>query len=344
MIRFIDGHNDTLLALHSTGGDAAGFRSRPFGHIDLERARESGLAAGFFAVFVEPQSEEERAATRIPTRKPPYAQPLAGAVPLEYARGEAYAMIELLHRLDGVVVARDVGVVEAALAGGPLAAILHFEGAEPIDSKLETLGQLYDAGLRSVGVVWSRPNAFAEGVAFRFPSTPDTGPGLTDAGRSLVRACNELGIVVDLAHLTERGFWDVAEISEAPLVASHSNAHTLSANSRNLLDAQLDEIGRSGGVVGITFHAGMLTAEGGIDTAAPLDRIVDHVEHVANRIGIDHVGFGSDFDGAVVPDAVEDVRVLPRLVEALRKRGYAKHEIAKLAHENWLRVLRKTWS
>ncbi len=343
MIRFIDGHNDVLLSLHSTGAAGDAFRSRPFGHIDLDRARASGLAAGFFALFVEPETEEDRAATKLPNRKPPYAQPLATPVALDHSRREADAMIKLLHSLDGVVVARGVEDVEAALGDGPLAAILHFEGAEPIDPGLESLPEYYERGLRSLGPVWSRPNAFAEGVAFRFPSTPDTGPGLTDDGRRLVRACNELGILVDLVHLNERGFWDVAEISQLPLVASHANAHALSANSRNLLDAQLDEIGRSEGIVGITFHAGMLGEEGGIDTDLPLDRIVDHVEYVADRIGIDHVSFGSDFDGAVVPDSVGDVSVYPQLVEALRNRGYRDEELAKLAHQNWLRVLKTTW-
>ena len=343
MIPFIDGHNDTLLELQTSGAGAEAFRSRPDGHIDLERARAAGLAAGFFAVFVLPETEEERLATKIPDREPPYAQPLAGPVPLGYSRREADAMISLLHELDGVAVARTVADVEAALAGGALAAILHFEGAEPIGAELESLEELYERGLRSVGLVWSRPNAFAEGVAFRFPSTPDTGPGLTDAGRRLVAGCNGLGILVDLAHLNERGFWDVARVSEAPLVASHSNAHALSANSRNLTDPQLDEIGRSGGIVGITFHAGMLGARGGLDPTQPLGRIVDHVDYVGDRIGIDHVGFGSDFDGAVMPAEMGDVTGLPRLLEELRDRGYREDELAKLAHANWLRVIRETW-
>src|SRR5204862_5975253 len=112
---------------------------------------------------------------------------------------------------------------------GTIAAILHFEGAEPIDSQLNALEVFYRAGLRSLGLVWSRPNAFGEGVPFRFPSSPDTGPGLTAAGRELVRECNRLGILVDLSHLNERGFWDVADVTTAPLVATHSNAHALSA-------------------------------------------------------------------------------------------------------------------
>jgi membrane dipeptidase len=347
VIPFIDGHNDTLLDLHLAGAGVDAFvDGREDGHIDLPRARAAGFAGGFFAVFVMPETEEERQATRIPNRPPPYAQPLAGPVPREYARQEADAMIALLEEIaaaNAVVVARELSDVEAALDGGPLAAILHFEGAEPVDAELEELEPLYERGLRSLGLVWSRPNAFAEGVAFRFPSTPDTGPGLTDAGRRLVSHCNQLGIVVDLAHLNERGFWDVAALSEAPLVVSHANAYALSANSRNLTDAQLDEVARSRGIVGITFHAGMLGAEGGIDLGLPIARIVDHVEYVVERIGLDHVGFGSDFDGAKLPTDLGDVNGLPRLVEALHNRGYGEDEVAKLAHGNWLRVLGTTW-
>jgi membrane dipeptidase len=345
-ISFIDGHNDVLLALHLAGAGAGPFLAgRSEGHLDLPRARVGGFAAGFFAVFVLPESEEERAATRLPDRKPPYAQPLAGAVPTAHAAREAGQIIDLLEALASggdVRVARSAKEVEAALNGGPLAAILHLEGAEPIDPDLDNLGGFYDRGLRSLGLVWSRPNAFAKGVPFRFPSSPDIGGGLTEAGRRLVAECNRLGILIDLAHLNECGFWDVAELSAAPLVASHSNAHALSANSRNLTDPQIDEIGRSGGIVGITFHAGMLTEAGGVDASTPLARVIDHVDYVADRIGIDYVGLGSDFDGATVPNELGDATGLPRVVEALRG-GHTEEDIAKLAHGNWLRVLNETW-
>jgi membrane dipeptidase len=348
VVPFIDGHNDVLLRLQLAGGAAAPFLTRRSeGHLDLERAREGGFAAGFFAIFVEPETEEEQAATRIPDRAPPYAVPLAGPIPTDYAVRQAGAMIDLLDELAAsgdVAVARSAADVEAALAGGPLAAILHFEGAEPVEPGLDNLTELYERGLRSVGLVWSRPNAFATGVAFRFPSTPDIGDGLTPAGRRLVAECNNLGILIDLSHLNERGFWDVAELSEAPLVASHSNAHALSANSRNLTDAQIDEIGRSAGIVGITYHAGMLTEAGGIEPDVPLARVVDHVDYVVGRIGIDHIGFGSDFDGATMPSELGDASGLQRVAASLRDRGYSDDEVAQLAYGNWLRVLRETWA
>ena len=346
-VRFIDGHNDVLLELHLAGRGPQPFLSRrDEGHLDLVRASEGGFAAGFFAVFVMPETEAEREATKVPLRTPPYAQPLAGPVPGTYAKREAEALVELFDELasvGGVRPARTIADLEAALEGGPPGAILHFEGAEPIDPDLRDLEAFYQRGLRSLGLVWSRPNAFAHGVPFRFPSSPDVGDGLTDAGRRLVAECNRLGILVDVSHLNERGFWDVAATSKAPVVATHSNAHALSPNSRNVSDAQIDEIGRTRGIVGITFHAGMLTEEGGIDLTTPLARVVDHVDYVVDRIGIDCVGFGSDFDGAKVPTELDDAAGLPRLVEALRTRGYSEDDVAKLAHGNWLRVLRETW-
>jgi membrane dipeptidase len=347
-VTFIDGHNDVLLALHRAGAGPGPFLAgRSEGHLDLKRAREDGFAAGFFAVLVQPETDEERAASKAPDRRPPYAQPLPRPVLTEYARREAAEMIGLLDELAAggeVRVARSTADIEAALAGGPLAAILHLEGAEPVVPGLGNLPELYDQGVRSLGLVWSRPNAFAEGVPFRFPSTPDVGGGLTKVGRRLVQECNSLGILIDLSHLNERGFWDIAQLSEAPLVASHSNANALSSNSRNLMDPQLDEIGRSGGIVGITFHAGMLTKAGGVDPNAPIARVIDHVDHVITRIGIDHVGFGSDFDGAIVPTELGDAAGLQRVAEALHDRGYGTDEVAKLAHGNWLRVLRETWA
>ena len=153
----------------------------------------------------------------------------------------------------------------ADLDGDGVVAVLHLEGAEPIGTALHELEVLHAAGLRSLGLVWSRRNAFATGVPFGFPGSPDQGPGLTDAGRALVRACGELGIVIDLSHLNERGFWEVADLSDAPLVASHSNAHVLCASPRNLTDDQLRAIGERGGLVGINFFPGFLRADGAED-------------------------------------------------------------------------------
>jgi membrane dipeptidase len=224
-----------------------------------------------------------------------------------------------------------------------LAAILHFEGAENLGPDPGALEDLYEVGLRSLGLVWSRPNAYAHGVPFRFPSPSDTGPGLTDAGKELVRECNRLGVLLDLSHLNERGFWDVASITETPLVATHSNAHALCPTSRNLTDRQLDAIRDSDGIVGVNFAVAYLREDGAEEEDTPIKDVVRHVDYLVERVGVERVGFGSDFDGAKVPRGIGDASGLPNLLAALRERGYDDAALKKLAHENWVRLLRTTW-
>ena len=319
----VDGHNDLVLRT---------FRGEAPRHLELESARAAGFAGGFFALFV-PGPEMGHAP------EPPYAAPLADPIPTEEAAPVAEALLETLATL-GVPYARSPEDFEP----GRVTAIVHLEGADPLAPDLADLERWYERGLRSVGLVWSRPNAFAEGVPFRFPASPDTGPGLTAAGRELVRACNRLGILVDLSHLNEAGFWDVARLSDAPLVATHSNAHTLCASTRNLTDAQLDAVAASGGVVGVNFAVGFLREDGRTDAATPMAEIVRHVDYLAERIGIAHVAFGSDFEGAVVPDELGGAAGLPRLVDALRESGYDDGAVEAITNGNWLRVLGATWS
>jgi membrane dipeptidase len=318
----IDGHND--LALRT-------WRGLEPRHVDLATAAASGFAGGFFALFVPGPGKHEEPPV-------PYSLPLDAAIPVDEARRVANELATILEGLD-VTIARRVEDFQP----GRVTAIMHLEGADPLAPDLSDLHAWYERGLRSIGLVWSRPNAFAEGVPFAFPSSPDTGPGLTEEGRNLVRACNQLGILIDLSHLNEVGFWDVAQASNAPLVATHSNAHTLSPSSRNLTDEQLDAIGASGGVVGVNFAVAFLRADGDNDVSTPLTEIVRHVEYIAERIGVDHVAFGSDFEGADVPDELGGVAGLPRLVEALRVAGFDDEALAKITHGNWLRVLEQTW-
>ena len=356
LIPVFDGHNDTLLSLGKTGrrfGERSGI-----GHIDLPRAREGGLAGGFFAVFVpdpgtmapptDPASEEESPAAIAAH----YRSHAPGALPppmtLEHAQRAAMAMTARLFRIEteaagAARVVRSGADLRRCLDDGVLAMELHFEGAEPIDPDLDALAVYHQAGLRSLGIVWSRPNRFAHGVPFAFPSSPDTGPALTDLGQALVRACNELRIMLDLSHLNEAGFWDVARLSDAPLVATHSNAHAICPSARNLTDRQLAAIHDSGGVVGINFHVGFLRPDGAADPDTPLEVIADHLDYLIERLGPGGVAFGSDFDGATMPAALGDAAGLPRLLDSLRARGYDDPTLHAIAHGNWLRVLAQTW-
>jgi membrane dipeptidase len=318
----IDGHND--LVLHRWRGEQSS-------HLDLDAALAAHFAGGFFALYIPSPHLPEPAET-------PYALPLPDPIP--YAEASRVAE-ELFAALCALPVARATSADD--FRDGKITAIVHMEGAEAIAPDLSNLEEWYDRGLRSIGPVWSRANAFASGVPFRFPATPDIGPGLTDAGRDLVRACNRLGILVDLSHLNEAGFWDVAALSDAPLVATHSNAHALCPASRNLTDRQLDAIRDSGGIVGVNFAIMFLREDGLLVRDTPISEIVRHVAYLAERMGVDHVAFGSDFDGAVVPDELGGVAGLPKLLDALDAAGFDEEAVAKITHENWLRILRATW-
>jgi membrane dipeptidase len=340
MLTVFDGHNDTL-----TCEDAGDFATgREGGHIDLPRARRGGLGGGIFAAFTNTPGYRERQFTRPDGAR---ETELPAPVGQEVAAGlvaRTLGRMVALERAGHVAIAREPGDLDAARAAGVLAAVAHIEGAEAVDPELHALELLHAAGLRSLGPVWSRPNAFAHGVPFAYPSTPDTGPGLTRAGFALVSRCAELGIAVDLSHLNEAGFWDVARLELAPLIASHSGAHALCPASRNLTDAQLDAIGASGGLVGIVYAVAFVRADGAEDPDTPLEAIAAHVRHVADRIGVEHVALGSDFDGAEIPRALGDAAGLPKLLDAIRDAGFTEEEMELIAWGNWRRVLEAAWT
>ncbi|MCB1377404.1 MAG: dipeptidase [Alphaproteobacteria bacterium] len=339
-----DGHNDVLLRLWlKKGADPVEsfVNGDGLGHLDLPRMVKGGFAGGFFAIFAPSPSDPDW------VDDDDLNPPSTGPIDQQSALAATMEMAALLLRIEGLSrghlkLCRSALDVRSAMAAGQIAAILHIEGAEAIDVDLRALDVLHAAGLRSIGPVWSRSNIFGHGVPFRFPSSPDIGPGLTEAGKRLIRRCNERGILIDLSHLNEKGFWDVAEVSSAPLIATHSNAHALCASSRNLTDDQLRAIGQSGGMVGLNFANGFLRADGRWASEEGLDAPLRHLDHLIRHAGEDHVGFGSDFDGAKIPTQINDVTGLPALLEAMRRAGYGEAVIAKITHENWIAALHRT--
>lgn len=344
-VSVFDGHNDVLLKLYAARQPdpvRMFLDGTPKGHIDAPRARAGGLAGGFFAVFPPPLGRTDFVSG--PDRDPNDAA-LPPRLPRSDALESTFAMAAILHRLEragALSICRSAADIRAAMANDRMAAVFHIEGAEAIDERLDTLEVLHAAGLRSLGLVWSRANMFAEGVPFRFPSSPDTGPGLTDAGKALVRACNALRIMVDLSHLNEKGFRDVAALSDAPLVATHSNVHAICPHARNLTAWQLGAIRESGGMVGLNFATGFLRTDGLMRRDTPLDIMLRHLDALVEALGEDGVGFGSDFDGALMPAAIGDAAGLPRLIEAMRAHGYGDELIEKIAWKNWVGLLERT--
>ncbi len=340
----IDGHNDVLLRLwlKKSARAAEDFVDGDgLGHMDLPRIKSGHMAGGFFAIFSPSQADYHHDDDDL---NPPYD----AGVKQQTALASANGMLDLRDRIialakGDVVLCGTAAEMRNAMDAGKLGWITHIEGAEAIAPDLSNLQTLYDRGLRSIGPVWSRVNAFAEGVPFRFPSSPDTGGGLTEAGKALVRECNRLRIVIDVSHLNERGFWDVAALSSAPLVATHSNAHELAASSRNLTNEQLLAIRESGGMVGLNYATGFLRPDGRWDSLTDPSVMVRHVEHLVRYAGEDGVGLGSDFDGARIPAFIGNVKGAPKLLDALVAAGFGATLVEKIAHGNWLRVLERTW-
>ncbi|MFT5896541.1 MAG: membrane dipeptidase [bacterium] len=341
-----DGHNDVLSKLRNAGGvrKSEQFLVESAFHIDKIKAAKGRLAGGFFAMWVASPGGGDYQSLML---QDAYDVPLPSAVLQADALNvviEQAAILLRLQQLDAVKICTSKADLESCLQQDALAAVMHLEGCEAIDPEFNSLDVLYAAGLRSLGPVWSRSNIFGEGVPFRFPSTPDIGAGLTSSGVELIRRCDNLGILVDLSHLNWKGFLDVAKHSNAPLVATHSNVHSLSSHSRNLTDEQLNIIKASSGMVGLNYATAFLRSDGKMLPDVPLDQMMRHLDHLLEFVGEDGVGLGSDFDGAEVPEKIGDSAGLPVLVRAMYEHGYGDELINKICFGNWINVLGRTWA
>ena len=340
-VAVFDGHNDTILKLemaartdkpHDFGAGA------PDLDIDLGRAKAAGFAGGFFAMFAP--SPKMLDGTKFDPQDPSNFAPVDRDFALDFTMSMFARMRRLARELpDDLAICASADQIRAQMAAGRIAILPHIEGAECIDTNLDALDVLHGAGLRSLGLVWSRPNAFGHGAPMDAQPELDPGEGLSDAGRALVAECERMGIMVDLSHLTEAGFWDVARQATRPLIATHSNAHAISPSARNLTDKQLAAVAESGGVVGLNFHVGFLREDCRMDADTPLSVMLRHLDHLLGVLGEDGVALGSDYDGCMLPTEIADVGGLPRLIAAMRQAGYGEALIAKICRENWLGAL-----
>ena len=217
---FIDGHNDFLLRMLRApeNREVLWLEENEEGHLDLPRMKKAGFAGGFFAIYIPSPEEDGAPDYQAMMDYPPYDLPLPQLMTADETQATALQMAAHLMWMErasqgALKICRSSGDLRACMEDGTIAAIMHMEGAEAIGPDLDALYAFHAMGLRSLGPVWSRPTVFGHGVPFRFPGDPDTGPGLTDAGKDLVRACNELKIMIDLSHLNEKGFDDVARWS-----------------------------------------------------------------------------------------------------------------------------------
>lgn len=350
MTPIFDGHNDFLLRLlhNPARREAIWLKGDGTGHLDLPRMKAGGFAGGFFAIYITSPEAHDSLDHMSAMANPPFCLPFGDLIDHKTAQPIALAMAGHLAWMERSApgqfkVCTTVAELRDCLAQGVISAIMHMEGAEAIGPDLDALHLFHAMGLRSIGPVWSRPTVFGHGVPFAFPSGPDTGDGLTEAGIRLVKECNRLKIMLDMSHINEAGFWDVVKLSDAPIVATHSNAHAITASSRNLTDRQLAAIRESGGMVGLNYATSFLRRDGKQSANMGWDDVLAHVDHLLTHLGEDHLGLGSDFDGATIPVGISDVAGQQNLVAALRAHGFDEALLRKICHENWFAVLDRTW-
>lgn len=340
-----DGHNDLLtrLWLSSAEDPVHDFIHGALpGHLDLQRCRKAGWMGGLFSIFLPPYAY----------LKNNYSDKLSNPSHSDFDPQQIIdiccAQLDLAQQLQSrsegqIQICTSLEQIQNCQQNQQLALILHLEGAEFLAIKPELLDVFYNAGLRSIGPLWNRKSIFGDGLNASFPNSPDTGSGLTHQGKALILACSEKNMLIDVSHMNERAFWDTFEIINQPIVATHSNAHALCQQARNLTDQQLEAIKQSNGIVGVNFDVAFLRADGQRNTQTSLDVIVDHLDYLVEHLGEDHVGFGSDFDGCLLPEDLSDVSQIYRLVERMQQRHFPNELIEKITSKNWFTVLNKIW-
>jgi membrane dipeptidase len=290
------------------------------GHIDIPRLIDGGVDAIVFSHWVEP-----------------IFNPIAATRMLQIL-GYSLKEIEINPELRLTIRPEDIyGNHKKGIS-----IIVGFEGGEALGEDLRLLQIFYRLGLRRLTLCWHNRNAIGDGAKWQ-----RSGSRLTEFGSSVVEECNHLGIIVDVSHITDPGFWDVLEVSKDPVVASHSNCRALCSSQRCLSDDMIKALDEKGGVMGISFSGNHLIDQKKIDSGEvpTVSTVVDHIDHIVDVTGnTDCIGIGSDFEGTtIVPIGLEDVGKLPSLTKELVSRGYQDEEIEKILGGNFLRIIKKVW-
>ncbi|MBO8128435.1 MAG: membrane dipeptidase [Peptococcaceae bacterium] len=307
----VDAHCDTLIPLCEGKERFREYRDK--GHLDLPRLVRGGVKVQFFAAFASPRFRG-RFLCRVLELIDTFYQNV---------QQDSNGKVVLVRNCDDIV---------HAVNNGCIAALLTVEGGEALEGSIRVLRVLYRLGVRGLGLTWNGRNELADGVDERF-----TGGSLTGFGVAVVQEMNRLGMLVDVAHLSETGFWKVMDVSVSPVIASHANTRHICDHPRNLSDNQIRALSRQGGVMGITFVPEFVHKD-----CPSLDALLDHIDHAVQLGGIGCVGLGSDFDGfSGRPAGIEDAAGYEKLVEGLLHRGYDEADIGKILGGNFLRVIRE---
>jgi len=320
------------------------------GHVDLPRMKEGGLDALFFSIY------------------------MPGTVTGPKAVNDSIERIAAVHKLvedapDQIVLCTTAEQVRKAHKEGKIAALMGMEGGHMINNSLALLRMYAKLGVRYLTLTHSVNTDWADSSGDQPKHN-----GLTDFGKEVVRELNRLGVMVDISHVADKTFWDALEISKAPMIASHSSCRAISGHARNMTDEMIKALAVKGGVIQINYHVAFLDNDRyeysrkaqplmrelmrlypgeenadrrseeiakqiGPPPRVSWEKIIEHIDRVVKLVGADHVGLGSDFDGATMPEGMEDVSKLPRITEALLRKGYSESDVKKILGENTLRLM-----
>jgi membrane dipeptidase len=320
----VDTHCDTLKCLspqftklrNSMWDDRSkvgmGMRS-DLGHVDIPRLLEGGVDCQVFAV------------SSLRDRTPHYALRTAlEMIDIFYAECEKNA--------DAIQPVTSHAEIIKTVKEGKVAAFLSIEGADVIEGRLGMLRVFHRLGVRMVGIVHSLRNLLADGVA-----DARTGGGLSELGVQVVEELDRLGIIVDVSHLSDAGFWDLMDIAKGPVIASHSNSRAVCDHPRNMTDEMIQALADRDGVIGMNFAPAFVHP-----THPTGETVVDHIDHIVSLVGPSHVGLGSDFDGIPsAPVGLEDVTRMPNITAELVRRGYTEEDVRKILGGNHLRLIKQ---
>ena len=352
----IDTHDDTTQRLLDPKFDLS--VRHPDGNIDIPRMREGGLSAIFFSIWISSK--------------------ITGPEAVKKALDQIDAVRETVRKNpNDLLLATSAADIREAKNQHKIAVLMGVEGGHMMGNDLSVLRTFAALGVRYMTLTHMDNNEWADSSTDKPAHN-----GLTDFGKDVIREMNRLGIIVDIAHVSDKTFYDALETSKAPIFSSHSSCRAICQAPRNMTDDMIRDLAKHGGVIQINYHVGFLSQEFrdyekahpeaekeiteevkkrcGDNEACKLTTgdqvvrdfmqagklpkvdwtaIVDHVDHAVKIGGIDHVGLGSDFDGAVMPLGMQDVSHIPQITDALLKKGYSESDIRKILGENTLRVL-----
>ena len=305
----LDAHCDTITTIMKSGEELRKNNC----HIDVERLKKYSGYVQFFAAFISPEHAKMGALKRT-----------LSIIDRLYQEIEA--------NKNDLMLCCNYNEIIKAIQDKKVAAVLTIEGGEALEGSLSSLRMLYKLGVRGLTLTWNFRNQIADGVL-----DGSSGGALTPFGREVISEMNKLGMLIDVSHLSEPGFWEVINLSTSPIIASHSNSKKICGHSRNLSDDQLLALKKNGGVTGLNLYPAFLTDNG----KATIRDAISHIEHIVALTGEDTMGLGSDFDGIdSTPDGLGGVQYYSELLNELLKLNYNETLVKKIAAGNFLRVIK----